>query len=183
MPTLIEKEKFFTYKDYEQLPEGAPYQLIGGQLVLTPAPEPYHQKVSLKIASDLFRFVTENGLGEVFNAPVDVYLTDTETYQPDIIYISKENTGIIREKKIEGPPDLVIEILSPSTAYYDMKHKKKVYERTGVKEYWLVDPMEKSVEIYENTDKGFVLTERKVVKGKVASKLLKGFSLNTEDIF
>ncbi|RMG03359.1 MAG: Uma2 family endonuclease [Nitrospirae bacterium] len=183
MPTLAEKEKFYTYIDYEQLPEGAPYQLIGGQLVLTPAPEPYHQKVSLKIVSALFRFVTENGLGEVFTAPIDVFLTNTETYQPDIIYISKENTGIISEKKIEGPPDLVVEILSPSTAYYDLKHKKKVYEQTGVKEYWIVDPMEKSIEIYKNTDRGFVLIERKVAEGKVTSNLLKNFSLNTEDIF
>jgi len=183
MPALIEKEKLFTYKDYEKLPEGAPYQLIGGKLVLTPSPVPYHQKISLRIAFELFKYVKEHNLGEVLSAPIDLYLSETETYQPDIIFISGENLSMVGEKRIEGPPDLVIEILSPSTAYYDLKHKKNIYEQTGVKEYWIADPMEKSLEIYENTDKGFVLFERKVEKGRVASKLLEGFFLYIEEVF
>ncbi len=181
--TETEKKRVFTYEDYEKLPEGSPYQLIGGELVMTPSPVPYHQKVSLRITFELFRFVKEQDLGEVLNAPVDVYLSETETYQPDIIFIARENQGIIGEKKIEGPPDLVIEILSPSTAYYDLKHKKKVYEQRGVREYWIVDPMEKSLEVYENTDRGFVLSERTVEKGRVASRILTGFSLELEEVF
>src|SRR6266542_2906772 len=144
-----EKTKRYTYEDYEKLPEGAPYQLIGGELVMTPSPVPYHQSVSRKIEFELIKFVEEKKLGEVFDAPIDVYLSETETYQPDIIFISKDRLRIIGEKKIEAAPDLVIEILSPSTAYYDLKHKRRIYESSGVREYWIVDPMEKSVEVYE----------------------------------
>ncbi len=82
----------------------------------------------------------------------------TETYQPDIIFISKERLQIIKEQKPEGATDLVIEILSPSTAYYDLRHEKEIYAMHGVKEYWIVDPIEKSIEVYENMNSEFVLT-------------------------
>ncbi len=178
-----EKSKRYTYEDYAKLPEGAPYQLIGGELVISPSPVPYHQMVLRNIGFELFKFVKEKGLGEVLYAPIDVYLAETETYQPDIIFISKDRLNIIGEKKIEGPPDLVIEILSESTAYYDLRHKKKTYEKTGVKEYWIVDPMEKSIEVYKNRDGNFGLIERAEQKGTVKSKLLEGFSLKVEEIF
>lgn len=83
----------------------------------------------------------------------------------------------------EGVPDLVIEILSESTAYYDLRHKKNVYEKTGVKEYWIVDPIEKSIEVYENTSEGFRLFMRVVEKGRINSKLLEGFSVELEKVF
>src|SRR3990167_6684556 len=136
MPTTIqiEKKKFYTYKDYEKLPEGAPYQLIGGELVMTPSPIPYHQEILGNIFYELKRFVEETTRG-------DVYFSETDIYQPDIIFISKDRLNIIGEKKIEGSPDLVIEILSPATAYYDLRIKKDTYEQSGVKEYWIVDPI------------------------------------------
>jgi len=92
---------------------------------MSPSPVPYHQMVLRNIGFELFEFVKERGLGEVLYVPIDVYLAETETYQPDIIFISKERLNIIGEKKIEGPPELVIEILSESTAYYDLRHKKR----------------------------------------------------------
>ncbi|MDP2279096.1 MAG: Uma2 family endonuclease, partial [Nitrospirota bacterium] len=117
---LLEKEKTkqYTYEDYEKLPEGAPYQLIGGELIMTPSPVPYHQMIKMKIEYELLKFIDGKDLGMVLDAPMDVYLSETETYQPDIIFISKDRLNIIGEKKIEAAPDLVIEILSPSTAYY-----------------------------------------------------------------
>src|SRR3990172_4863727 len=183
MPAAVEKKKIYTYKDYEKLPEGAPYQLIGGELVMTPSPVPYHQIVLRKIGFELVKFIEEKGLGEVIYAPIDVYLSETETYQPDIIFISKERMSIIGEKKIESAPDLVIEILSPSTAYYDLRHKKHVYESSGVKEYWIVDPLEKSVEVYENTGEEFKLVSSTRHAGEVNSKLLDGFKVVIEKIF
>ncbi len=137
---LQQEKRIYTYADYEKLPEGAPYQLIGGDLVKEPSPVPYHQILSRRIEFELVKFVEERALGEVLYAPMDVYLSDTEVYQPDILFISKERMSIIGEKKIEAAPDLVIEILSPSSAYYDLRHKKNVYETSGVKEYWVVDP-------------------------------------------
>lgn len=143
---VLEKtKKQYTYEDYEKLPEGAPYQLIGGELIMTPSPVPYHQIILRRIGFELVKFVEERRLGEVIYAPMDVYLSKTETYQPDIIFISNERLNIIGEKKIEAAPDLVMEILLESTAYYDLRHKKRVYESSGVKEYWIIDPMEKSM--------------------------------------
>ncbi len=183
MATVLPAKKTYTYEDYAKLPEGAPYQLIGGELIMSPSPAPYHQIISRRIEFELLKFVEEKKLGEVIDAPIDVYFSETETYQPDIIFISKERLHIIGEKKIEGAPDLVIEILSESTAYYDLRHKKNVYEKTGVKEYWIVDPIEKSIEVYENTPKGFRLFMRIVEKGTISSKLLEGFSVELEKVF
>ncbi len=176
-------KKTMTYEEYARLPEGAPYQLIGGELVMSPSPVPYHQKILRDMGFEIYRFVREKGLGEVFFAPIDVYLKETETYQPDIIFISKDRLEIIGQKKIEGAPDLVVEILSEATAYYDLRHKKKVYERAGVREYWIVDPMEKSIEVYENQTGGFKLKERAEGKGRVSSTVLEGFSLDLEGVF
>lgn len=182
-PGTLETIKRYTYKDYEKLPEGAPYQLIGGELIMTPSPVPYHQIVSRNIGFELLKFNEQKNLGEIFFAPMDVFLSETETYQPDIIFISKDRFHIIGEKKIEGAPDLLIEILSPVTAYYDLRHKKSVYESSGVKEYWIVDPIEKSVEIYENVQGTYKTYSEAKGAGTVRSKLLEGFTLSLEKVF
>jgi len=183
MAIAVPKKKKYTYEDYAKLPEGAPYQLIGGELIMTPAPTPYHQRISRKIEFLLIEYVEKNELGEVFDAPIDVYFEETETYQPDIIFISKERLNIIGETKIKGAPDLIIEILSPSTAYYDLKKKFKIYEKHGVKEYWIVDPEEKSIEIYQNEGGQFRLIQTEKETGTINSLFLKGFELNLEKIF
>jgi len=181
---IPEEKVFFTYEDYASLPEGAPYQLIGGKLVMTPAPSPYHQMILKKLGYLLYEFVEKkNKLGEVFFAPIDVYFDEREVYQPDIVFISKERLNIVGEKKIESAPDLVIEIISEATAYYDLKHKKNVYEKYGVKEYWIVDPIEKSIEVYENREREFVLVSRAVTKGTVKSSILQGFEVSLEEVF
>lgn len=176
-------KKLYTYKDYARLPEGAPYQLIEGALVMTPAPTPYHQRISRDLEIRLYLFVSERGLGEVLYAPIDVYLSDTETYQPDILFIAEERLNIIGEQKIEGPPDLVMEILSPSTGYYDLRKKAKTYARCGVREYWIVDPEEKSIEIYLNENGTFTVIQRAEEKGKVQSHLLEGFEVDVQEVF
>lgn len=178
------EERSYTYEDYAKLPEGSPYQLIGGQLVLNPAPTTYHQEVSKKIGFLLYKYAEcNNCLGVIYIAPVDVYLEESETYQPDIIFITNERRHIIGKAKINGAPDLIIEILFPSTAYYDLCHKKSTFEKHGVKEYWIIDPMEKSVEIYNNINAEFVLSDRKSEKGSLASKIVNGFAFDIEDIF
>ena len=162
---LSQRKRVYTYADYEKLPEGAPYQLIGGDLIKEPSPVPYHQILSCRIEFELLKFVEERDLGQVLDAPMDVYLSETEVYQPDILFISKERMGIIGEKKIEAAPDLVIEILSPSSAYYDLRHKMHVYETSGVKEYWVVDPIEKDIEVYQNMNGEFRLFNKACQSG------------------
>jgi Uma2 family endonuclease len=145
--TAVEKNKF-TYADYLKTPDDKRYELIEGDLIMTPSPVTAHQRISGKIEFELRKHVLAHDLGEVFDAPLDVYLDDENVFQPDIMFISKDRARIIGEKNIQGAPDLVIEILSESTAYKDMVQKKKLYAKFGVKEYWIVTPEEASITIY-----------------------------------
>ena len=162
--------------------EGVPYQLIGGELIIRPTPTPYHQRISRRIEFLLIQYVEGNNLGEVFDSPIDVYFEQTETYQPDVIFISKERLDIIKETRLEGAPDLVIEILSPGTAYYDLRKKFKIYEKYRVKEYWIIDPEEKNIEVYVNKGNRFYLIQN-VKSGIAKSEVLKGFQIEIEKIF
>lgn len=179
---MITATKKYTSRDYEQLPEGAPYQLIAGELVMTPSPVFSHQKIVLKLAAQLMEFVSQRKLGDVVTAPMDVYLSETDVYQPDIIYISHERSQIIHER-IKGAPDLVMEVLSPSNAYYDLVQKKQVYESAWVKEYWIIDPVEKTIEVYENGETGFKLLAKAKSNGFVSSNVVPGFSLEVGSLF
>lgn len=128
---IIPVKNSYTYEDYARLPEGTPFQLIGGKLIMTPAPGTYHQIILMRLIEKLLFFLAGKDLGILFTAPVDVFLEEKETYQPDIIFIAKDRLHIIETTKIKGAPDLVIEILSPSTGYYDLK-KKLVFTRGAV---------------------------------------------------
>ncbi len=176
------KEKKLTIKDYEKLPEGSPYQLIKGALIMSPAPSAEHQRSSKKIFLKLYEFIEKSNLGEVLYSPIDVYLDDENVYQPDIVVVLKDSKAKIVEKGIEGAPDIVIEIISPSTAYYDLIEKKEVYEKYGVKEYWIIDPKSKTFEIYLNSESGFEIISRAKIKGFVKSRIL-NLDLNVEEIF
>jgi len=178
----------FTYEDYKSLPasETKRYELLGGELVLVPSPSEYHQRILRNLAFLLWRFVKERGLGWVYFAPLDVVLgegEDREVVQPDIIFISRERTGIIAEEEIRGAPDLVIEIISPGTADRDRHYKKTLYARHGVAEYWLVDPEAKAVEIYVPGEAGFRL--ERVFRGKeiLSSPLLPGLEIPLAEVF
>jgi Uma2 family endonuclease len=180
----IPQKEVYTYADYALLPEGAPYQLIGGKLVMTPAPTTYHQIISMRLGVKLAVFVAEEDLGIVLYAPVDVYFEEKETYQPDIIFIAKERLHIIEPAKIKGAPDLVVEILSPSTGYYDLKKKARTYARHGVKEYWVADPEDRSIEVYILAEEGnFVLNQRVEEEGKIKSIILEGLEVEAKEVF
>lgn len=179
----IPEKKNYTYDDYSKLPEGAPYQLIGGQLVMTPSPVPYHQEISRNLEFKILAFVEKNRLGHIYNAPLDVYFSDTDVFQPDIIFIRKEREEIIGVTKIEGSPDIVIEILSPSTAYYDLKNKFRTYETYGVNEYWIVDPGLKRIEVYENRNNRFKMYDEAEADGSISSRVLEGFNVALDEIF
>ncbi|OIQ61450.1 hypothetical protein MOTE_00130 [Moorella thermoacetica] len=180
---IIPIKDSYTYDDYARLPEGAPFQLIGGKLVMTPAPGTYHQIILMRLIEKLLFFLAGKDLGILFTAPVDVFLEEKETYQPDIIFIAKDRMHIIETTKIKGAPDLVIEILSPSTGYYDLKKKARVYARCGVKEYWIVDPEDKSIDVFQPQDGNFVLVNHVEGSGQAKSLFLKGFAVEAREIF
>ena len=180
---VIDEKKKYTYKDYAGLPEGSPYRLIGGDLIMVPASTPYHQRILRRIGFLILQHAEKNDLGEVLYSPIDVYFGEEDTFQPDIIFISKERSEIIGETKIEGVPDLIIEILSPSSAYYDLGRKYRVYEKAGVIEYWIVHPEKKGIDVYINRDDRFQLIQAAEEMGIVKSELLKGFEVELAKVF
>ncbi|MCS7308111.1 MAG: Uma2 family endonuclease [Aquificaceae bacterium] len=173
-------EKRYTVEDYEKLPEGSPYQLIEGELVMSPASMPYHQMVS----GNIYVMLRKNlgGKALVLYAPVDVYLSEDSVYQPDLVVLLSDSLKKLTHRGVEGAPDIAVEILSVSTAYYDLVGKKEAYERAGVKEYWIVDPLRRSFEVYQNTEEGFKLISKAKVKGKVRSGLLE-FDMELSEVF
>lgn len=129
--SVLEKKK--TVQDYLQLPEGAPYQLLNGVLVMSPAPKREHQKVSGTIYRKTANICFEKKLGEAYYSPFDVYLNNENVVQPDICFFSNERLPVLSDRGAEAAPDLVIEVLSPFNAYYDLRYKLDLYEKFHVK--------------------------------------------------
>ncbi|WP_456442543.1 Uma2 family endonuclease [Caldithrix abyssi] len=178
------KNKNLTYQDYLNLPpDDFRHQLIEGELIMTPAPTVIHQIVKSNIEKFLRKFVEEKELGLVLDAPCDVYFDEQNVLQPDIFFISRKCSHIITEDLIKGAPDLIIEVLSPNSAYYDLIEKKALYERYKVQEYWLADPKLKWIEIYILKDQKFHLHQRAEKNQTIRSHLLKEFSLPLEQVF
>lgn len=130
-----------TYAEYECFPaDGRRHELIDGAHVVNPAPGTYHQTLSRRIQFQLYEQVELRGLGQVFNAPTDLQLSAHDIVQPDLVLVLAARRRIVTPSRIQGTPDLVVEILSGSSAVLDRTHKKALYERCAVPEYWIVDP-------------------------------------------
>jgi Uma2 family endonuclease len=147
MATTVRK---LTYADYEKIPaDGFRHEIIGGEEFMTPAPNLDHQSAVVNLTAILRDHVLARKLGRVFVAPTDVVLSRHDIVEPDLLFVSEKRLSILTEKNIQGAPDLVIEVLSPSTQTEDRGPKLALYERSGVLEYWMVDPASKTVEIRE----------------------------------
>ncbi len=177
------KQEQSVREQFLNLPEGTRCQLIGGEIIMTPSPIPLHQIVIMELSFQMLRFVKTQDQGQVFVAPLDVCFNERNIFQPDILFIRKDNFSIIGEKMIEGVPDLVVEVLSPSSAYHDLRTKFRVYEHSGVQEYWIVDLERKSVEVFSNSEKKFNLEQEVEGEGAVESLLLSGFSVAVDELF
>jgi excisionase family DNA binding protein len=163
--------KKYTYQDYLELPEepGYRYEVLDGELIREPSPNVPHQRSSRRlqrILEDYFWQVDPEG--EVFCAPLDVTFHDTTVVQPDIFYVSGEQKAIVEYARVNGPPALVIEILSPSTSSKDRFKKMHIYQCVRVQHYWLVNPDEKSLECFSLNDGVYELvasgTDEEIVK-------------------
>lgn len=182
--SYLAKRKNYTYHDYLNLPEdGKRYEVINGELVMVEAPNTIHQNIIIKIIYEIEDFLRQQKIGKIFCSPTDIKFNDTNVVQPDILFISKERLNIITENNINGAPNLIMEILSPGTAYYDLIGKKELYEQFGVKEYWIVDPRKQRVDVYQNVKQQFELDQRIELEGIVTSVVIKGFEINYENIF
>ena len=136
-----------TYEDYAELPEdGRRYELHAGDLWVTPAPSPSHQRVVVKLVSVLETHVTARALGTVLVSPIDCILTAHTVLQPDILWVGLDRLSIVTGRAVEGAPSLVVEVLSPSTSTVDLGRKRDLYAEHRVPFYWIVDPAARTIE-------------------------------------
>jgi Uma2 family endonuclease len=146
----------YTYREYCYLPDdGRRYEIIEGELYVTPAPSPMHQTVSRRLQFALMRQLEEPGIAYVFNAPFDVILAETSVVQPDLAIIRRGRREDISKRGLEGAPDIAVEIISPAHRGNDVFLKKAAYARLGIPEYWIVDPDLGRVEVFRLEEGGY----------------------------
>ncbi|MEO8713328.1 MAG: Uma2 family endonuclease, partial [Parafilimonas sp.] len=155
---------------YRLLPEGTPIQVIQNQFYMSPSPLFNHFSIAKNIFLQLNEYATQNNLGEVIYAPVDVYLGNKNAVQPDVFFLSNTKKNFIKEDGVYGAPDLIVEVLSPGNRNTDLIKKKAVYEQFGVEEYFIVEPADKTVLSFYLKDGKY--SEAKKQKAKFTSKIL-----------
>ncbi len=176
----------YTYEDYLTFPDdGRRHELIDGEHFVTPAPLRRHQRLSMRLAFGLEAWLREHPVGEVYAAPLDVILSDVDVVEPDLLFVSNERAEILG-KWVHGAPDLVVEILSPGTRRVDEVTKRRLYERVGVREYWIVDGEIDVVKIYRRQHDGNfprVADLSREEGHSLDTPLLPGFSLSLAELF
>jgi len=176
---VLEKpDKVWTYEDYLALGDGVYFEIINGKALMSPAPELFHQRWARKIFLAVEHHVTAGKLGEVFFAPVDVVLDESNVVQPDLVFVSTANAGLLERRGIMGAPDLVVEIISPSSLRHDRYDKRELYARFGVKEFWLADVANRSIEVLVLRSGSYTLHSCATNEGKVRSEVLPGLELD-----
>lgn len=173
-----------TYEDLRRTPDdGNRYELIAGELIVSPAPTLNHGRIEQRLSLLLGQHVETNGLGEVFTAPVDVRFSRHNTVQPDLLFIRKDRIDQLdRGAVIEGAPDLVVEIISPRSRGGDRIRKAALYADFGVPEYWLVDPMERTVDVLRLVEGEYRPVEADA-EGRLGSIVLAGLMIDPSDLF
>ncbi|MFN0037805.1 MAG: Uma2 family endonuclease [Saprospiraceae bacterium] len=181
--------KKLTYQEFRLMDFGDDdsgwYELINGELVQKQSPSLRHQRISINIEFALRVYANTTNSGEVLHAPLDVVLDDNNAYHPDVFFVKKERSFILEntEEIVMGAPDLVVEILSKSTGIYDKGEKKDIYERYGVREYWLVDPRTSTIELYAYTEQHYKLVALLEANEVLKSVALEGFELDLTEVF
>ncbi|MFO8059601.1 MAG: Uma2 family endonuclease [Bacillota bacterium] len=176
----------YTYEDYLQLAEepGYRFEILEGHLVREPAPSLQHQRVSRRLGRKLMDFFASfDPEGEFFFAPVDVTLTPDNVVQPDLLFVSGARREIMREECIDGPCDLVVEIMSPSNRRKDRLQKMTIYRRAGIPHYWLADPEDSTLEAYTLRDGDYALVVAAGPGDSFTHPEFPGLSLDLDEIF
>jgi Uma2 family endonuclease len=183
MSALIENQaKRWTYEEYYKLEDDQRYEIIDGALLMSPAPDTWHQSWLNSLNILITLFVRRTKIGRVFISPVDVVLDPANTVQPDLVFVGAKNLGIVQRRAIFGTPDLVVELISPASVSRDRYEKKGLYERFGVAEYWIGDPANQSLEILTLRDGRFQLHCSADISGRVSSLVLAGLEFDLAEI-
>jgi Uma2 family endonuclease len=173
-----------TVAEYKLLPETGPrYQLIEGDLYMAPAPNRYHQTISRNLEYILMQYLEEHPIGELYDAPFDVYLSNVDVFQPDILFVSNDNRRILTDAGAEGPPNLVAEVLSPKTRNLDLIQKCRVYAREGVRELWILDPEPQTVVVYRFDEDLSNPVMTRTVTETLTSPIFPGLEIVLEKVF
>lgn len=181
---MAPQTKSLTYDDYRTLPDdGKQYELIGGELLMSPSPTYFHQVISRNLFKVLDQHVAENKLGEILYAPFDVVLSMRDVVQPDLMYVSRERADIIAENNVVEVPDVVIEILSEATETSDRIRKKTLYETYGASAYWIVDPGDKTIDQFILQGETFRLNGTFGPSQQLTSPVIEGLTVPVEHVF
>jgi Uma2 family endonuclease len=176
--------KPFTYDDYLALPEdGKQYDVIDGELTMTPAPRPRHQEVLLALSTRLLLFVNDNSLGKIYIAPIDLALSLVDVVQPDVLFVAKNRMRIVAEKNIVGIPNLIAEIVSPSSSRRDREEKVNLYQRYALPEYWIVDPETGTVEVYLYAESRLKRVETLKTGDQLFTRQIPGLIVEVAEVF
>ena len=168
-----------TYRNYQRLPEWDPYEheMIDGEEFVSPSPKWIHQRLAQRMGELLGQFVSERRLGQIVH-PVDLYYDEENYVSPDLSFWTSEQVPLALEaERLEFAPPLVVEVLSKSSVKWDREDKRGFYQRFGVKEYWIVDPFEQTIEVIDLTTGEFMMDD------PAASKVLSGFSVSWAALF
>lgn len=181
---LTVKHRPLTVHDYMQLPEDTKKtELIEGELFMSPSPLRFHQDILIRLSSMIWSYLQAKPIGKVYAAPFDVVLTDLNVFQPDVCYFSKARYTSLTKQGADGAPDLVIEILSPGSVKHDLGVKKEIYARTGVEEFWSVDPVKRTITVYQLSENS-TTPRATLVEGKtLTTPLLPGLKIKVRDVF
>lgn len=175
----------WTYDDYARLPDvpGQRYQLLDGRIYAKPSPNTLHQRAVGNLFAEMRSFVRQHDLGEVFVAPFDVMLAEDFTaVQPDIVFLSSQNRDALTARNVQGVPDLLVEVLWPSNEEFDRQTKYKKYLQCGVREYWIVDPADRRIEVFVRRDEFYAPLGKFRPGQRTRSQVLAGFNVAVEDI-
>lgn len=176
----------YTYQDYLEIPDepGYRFEILEGLLIKEPAPNVMHQRVSRRLQRCLEDYFWEvDPTGEIFNAPLDVTFHDTTVVQPDLLYISGEQKKLVKETRIDGPPTLAVEILSPSSRRKDRLQKLNIYQKVGVRHYWIVDPEEKTLECFALRDGAYALVASGMEEDVVEHPHFEGLVISLKELW
>lgn len=182
--TMVANPRRYTYADLLEMPDdGKRREVIGGELIVSPAPVANHQRVLLNLALMLNRFASDTGSGELFIAPFDVRLGINDVVEPDIVFIAAERRRVPgTENNIVYPPDLVVEIISPSSRRTNFVKKMALYARGGVPEFWIPDPEFRSLLVYMLETDSYVTIEPGN-DGTIASRRFPELRVDPRDVF
>lgn len=186
MPTSARPDSRLTYDDFVLFPDdGKRHEIINGEHYVTPSPDLRHQKLSGRLYLSLAEFLRAHpSAGEVYYAPLDVVLSHWDIVEPDLLFVAADQRNILTEKNVAGAPALVVEILSPSTRARDRRLKQQLFEKNGVREYWMVDPERNTVTVDRLESPGrFTRSGELGVGAVLTTPLLPGWSLPLGPLF